>query len=155
MVVSIRSVKMIVACAVLAVAMTACSSSSKSSSSTSPSAHGLSAADFCAKIQNEADAFRFTSVAGKSPEDLKSTYSTLADRLERLESQAPNEIKDDLSTFVTFSKRIRAALADANYDPTKLSFSDLAGLFSTQTLTAIRHISTYISENCHFTSPTS
>lgn len=150
MIVSMRSVRMIVACGVVAVAMTACGSSSKPSSS-SPS----SSADFCAKIQGEADALQFTSVGGKSPEELKSTYSTLADKLERLESQAPSEIKDDFSTFVTFSKRIRATLADADYDPTKLSFSDLSGLFSPQTMTAIGHISDYLSQNCHFTTPSS
>jgi hypothetical protein len=154
MVVRVPSVKMIVACAVVAIAMTACSSSSKSSSSgTTPKP--VSAADFCAKIQSEADAFHFTSVGGKSPQELKNTYSTLADKLERLQSSAPSAIQDDFSTFVTFSKRIRATLADANYDPTKLSISDLAGLFSTQTLTAIQHISAYLSQNCHFTSPTS
>jgi len=151
-----RSAKVIVACAVVAIAMSACSSSSKpSSSSTSRPASGSSSADFCAKVQNEVDAFRITSFAGKTPGELKSTYSSLAQKLEKLESEAPSAISDDFTTFVTFTKRVQAVLADANYDPTKLSISDITGLFSSQATTAASHVVQYITQNCHFTTPAS
>jgi hypothetical protein len=154
MVVRVPSVKMIVACAVVAIAMTACSSSSKSSSSgTTPKP--VSAADFCNKIQNEIGALRITSFAGKTPDELKSTYSTLAQKLEKLEPEAPSAISDDFTTSVTFTKRVQAILANVNYDPTKLSISDITGLFSSQDTTAAAHVLQYITANCHFTSPTS
>jgi hypothetical protein len=151
MVVSMRSAKMIVAAVVVAVVMTACSSSSKPSSGTTPKP--ASAADFCAKIQHEIDAFRITSFAGKTPDELKSTYSSLAQKLEKLESEAPSAISDDFTTFVTFTKRVQATLADVNYDPTKLSISDITGLFSPQATTAGTHVVQYITASCHFTTP--
>jgi ABC-type phosphate/phosphonate transport system substrate-binding protein len=153
MVVSMRSAKMIVAAVVVAVAMTACSSSSKPSSGTTPKP--ASAADFCAKIQNEIDAFHITSFAGKTPDELKSTYSSLAQKLEKLESEAPSAISDDFTTFVTFTKRVQATLADVNYDPAQLSISDITGLFSSQARTAATHVLQYVTANCHFTAPTS
>jgi hypothetical protein len=148
-----RSVKVIVAVTVVALALTGCRSSSKASSpdkTAASSGNRVSAADFCAKVKDEVDAFDVTGISVKSPDELRHTYHNLAPRLEKLASEAPSEIASDFQTFVTLEKKLDAVLADADYDPTQLSLSALPELASPSTLSALRNIGTYFRTQCHF-----
>jgi hypothetical protein len=160
---------LIVGCAIAAIALAACSSSSKSASTaTNPSGAtttngssgngsgggGGGGGDFCSKVKSDAQAFSSAGFTGKSAQDLKSVYSGLDAKLEQIKSDVPSAIKGDFDTYITFIKKFQKTLADANYDYTKLSPSDLVGLYSGNTGTALAHIGQYFAQNCHFSTPT-
>lgn len=163
-----RSRKLIVACALLAIGAAACGSSSKTASTpTSNGSSGVTTTNgassngggggggsaFCDKVKSDAAAFSSAGFTGKSASDLKSIYSGLDAKLEQMKSDVPSAIKGDFDTYITFIKKIQTALANANYDYTKLAVSDLTSLADPKLGTAAQHISQYFTQNCGFTTP--
>ena len=164
----------IVAVAIFAIGLGACSSSSKSTSAPSAntsagltpttansgggsgaaSGGGSGGGSFCDEVRNDQDAFQNSSIATKTPADLKTLYSKLVPALEHAQSEAPSAIKADFATFITGFKALNSALDAAGYDVRKLSPSSLAGLDSADFKAASDHIETYITQVCHIAPPT-
>jgi hypothetical protein len=101
-----------------------------------------------------ASSFASTAFTGKNANDLKSEYSGLDAKLNKLESEAPSALKNDFATYAAFSKKVEKILADANYDYTKLSPTDLIGLYTPQLSSALKNISAYFQNQCGITTPT-
>ena len=146
-----RSVKFVVVGLAIALALSACSSSSNSSGSTTTTIK-VTTVDFCAQVKSQADAFDITGITRKSKADLKRIYNDGAGKLDQLAAAAPAAIHDDMQTFVTLAKQLRAELADVNYDPSQLSLSAIPALTSPSTLAAVTHIGGYLRDQCHLVS---
>jgi hypothetical protein len=148
-----RPVKFLLAGAVVVLALGACSSSSKpSASGPTTTTKVLTQADFCAKVQSQADAFDLSGISGKSKDELKRIYNDNADQLDQLVAIAPPAIKDDMQSAVNLIKQVHAALVDVDYDPSQLSLSALPGLTSPSTLAAGARIASYLRDDCHIVS---
>jgi hypothetical protein len=161
----------------LAIGTAACGSSSKTStgsvtsapgssteSTGSPGAAGTtttiklsgsSSSNFCDLARADDKAFSSSSPAGVSPSDLKKQYENLGPALQQAADKAPSAIKGDFQVFLNAFKPYLQALADANYDVTKLNVSSLQGLDSPAVDAASNHIEQYFTQVCHITTPTS
>jgi hypothetical protein len=147
-----RSVKLVVAGAVVALALSACSSSSKSSNGPTTTAKPITTADFCAQVKSQVEAFDFTGLTRRSKADLKRIYNESADQLDALAAAAPPEIHQDMQTVVNIVKQLHAELADAGYDPSQLSLSAIPGLTSPSSIAATAHVASYFRDTCHIVS---
>ncbi len=165
-------VKSLFAVAILvALGATACGSSSKTSTgtatsapgSTSPSGggstttiklKGSSSSDFCDLARADDKAFSNVNPTGLSTSDLKKQFENLGPALQQAADKAPKEIKGDFQTFINAFKPYLQALADANYDFTKIKPSSVTGLESPAVRAASNHIEQYFTQVCHITSPT-
>jgi hypothetical protein len=160
----------------VALGATACGSSSKSGSGTSTTAPGSSggstsspaggstttiklsgsgSSDFCNLARADDKAFSNFNPTGSSAADLKKQFENLGPALQQAADKAPSEIKGDFETFVNAFKPYLQALADANYDFTKIQPSSVAGLESPKVQAASDHIEQYFTQVCHITTPTS
>jgi hypothetical protein len=178
------SQKLIITVALLAVTAAACGSSSKgASSSTTPTSAASSSAgspttaagssvtpttakpksfsgdsggSFCNEIRDDTSAFNSSDIATKTPADLKSLYSKLVPALEHAQSKAPDAIKGDFGTFVTFFKKLNDAFKAANYNFENLDPTKFASLDSPAIQTASTNIENYVVQVCHIkeTTPT-
>ena len=138
-------VKYLLAVAILlALGATACGSSSKSSSSSS----------FCNLARADDKAFSNFDPTGKSAAELKQRFQNLEPALQKAADQAPAEIKGDFQTFVNAFKPYLQALADANYDFSKLRASSVAELESPKVQAASDRIGQYFTRVCHFSATT-
>jgi len=66
---------------------------------------------------------------------------------------APQAIKSDFEVFINAFAPYLKALADANYDYTKIKPSSVQGLQSSTFQAASQHIVQYLSQVCHITTP--
>jgi hypothetical protein len=176
-------VKSLLAVAMLcAIGTAACGSSSKSSTgsvtsapgasgTTSPSGattstpdggstttiklSGSTSSDFCDLARADDKAFSDDSPAGQSIADLKKQYQALGPALQKAADKAPSAIKGDFEVFLNAFKPYLQALADANYDVTKIDASQLTGLESPAVTAASDHIEQYFTQVCHITPPAS
>jgi hypothetical protein len=158
----------------VALGATACGSSSKSATGTSTSAPGSSggstspsdsgstttiklngsgSSDFCDLARADDKAFSNFDPTSVSAADLKKQFENLAPALQQAADKAPSEIKGDFETFVNAFKPYLQALADANYDFSKINPTSVSGLESPAVQTASDHIEQYFEQVCHITTP--
>jgi hypothetical protein len=170
--------RMLVLVALVAVGAAACGSSSKSATSDTPTTLSTSAAsptsaassgtpttaktekvsgnsnsNFCELARNYTDASG-KEVATETPPELKKLYSSLLPKLKQAEDIAPSQIKGDFATFVTFFKQLDSTLAAAQYNFENLSPTALQSLDTPAIEAASQHISAYMTQVCHITTPT-
>jgi hypothetical protein len=162
----------------VAIGATACGSSSKNStgsvtsapgsttaSTTGPSGSGTtttttklsgsSSSDFCDLARADEKAFSGANAASLSSENLKKDFANLGPALQHAADVAPKAIKSDFEVFINAFKPYLKALADANYDFTKIKPSSVTGLESPGVQAASDHIQQYFTQVCHLTPPTS
>jgi hypothetical protein len=159
----------------VAIGATACGSSSKGSTGSVTSAPGSSTAstgspsggttttvklkgssssDFCNLARADQKAFNGANVAALSAADLKKDFENLGPTLQHAADAAPKAIKSDFLVFINAFEPYLKALADANYDFTKIKPTSVSGLQSPAVQAASEHIQQYFTQVCHITSPT-
>jgi hypothetical protein len=173
-------VKSLLAVAILvAIGTAACGSSSKSSTGSVTSApgssgpsgattsspdggttttiklKGSSSSNFCDLARADDKAFSNVDPTGLSAADLKKQFENLGPALQQAADKAPSEIKGDFETFLNAFKPYLKALADANYDFTKIQPTSVSGLESPAVQAASDHIEQYFTQVCHITPPSS
>jgi hypothetical protein len=131
------------------------SSSDSGGSTTTIKLNGSSSSDFCDLARADDKAFSNVDPTGLSASDLKKQFENLGPALQQAADKAPSEIKGDFTTFINAFKPYLQALADANYDFTKIQPSSVSGLESPAVQAASDHIEQYFTQVCHITSPTS
>jgi hypothetical protein len=169
-----RARSLIAVAVFIAVGASACGSSSKSptavgatgtTTTTSPTASGApggapttiklsgsSGSNFCQLARSDQAAFSSPDLS--NPANLKKEYQNLGKALQDAANAAPSAIKGDFETFITAFKPYLQALADANYDFTKVNTDSLKAISSTQVDTASQHIEQYFEQVCHISPPT-
>jgi hypothetical protein len=131
----------------------ATTSSPGGGSTTTIKLSGSSSSNFCDLARADDKAFSNFNPTGLSASDLKKQFENLGPALQQAADKAPSAIKSDFETFVNAFKPYLKALADANYDFTKIQPSSVSGLESPAVKTASDHIEQYFTQVCHITPP--
>ncbi len=124
---------------------------------TTGSSGGSGGSGFCAQARAVASSFKSSDFTRKSATDLKQAYQNFQSNMDHAISVAPSAIKGDLQTLRDAYTPLLKALADANYDYTKLNASSLAGisdLAKPNVLAASQHVAQYFASSCGVTSTT-
>jgi hypothetical protein len=147
---------------VVALVLSGCGSSKKTTATASatgttaapkttsaPNFHGSSNSKFCDLAR------QLEAKAQVSPNaDLKTTYAQLDSEISQILAVTPSAIKADMVTLTTGIRKIRDALAAANYDVTKLDPSSLQSLDSPEFKAAGDRVSAYGQQVCGITTTT-
>jgi hypothetical protein len=170
-----RAKSMLAVAVFVAIGATACGSSSKSSTGSVTSAPGSSTAssgpsgggttttiklkgssssDFCNLARADDKAFSGANLSSLNSTDLKKDFENLGPALQHAADVAPDAIKGDFHVFINAFVPYLKALADANYDFTKVKPTSVSGLESPAVQAASDHIQQYFTQVCHITSPT-
>ncbi len=87
-----------------------------------PDFSGSGSKEFCSQAKGFEDTLGNSDFGQSSdPAQLKKDFANAQDALKKLESSAPNEIKDDVSTVSAALTSLIGVLESANYDFTKLA----------------------------------
>jgi hypothetical protein len=123
-----------------------------------PDFSGSGSKEFCSQAKGFEDTLGSGDFGQSSdPAQLKDDFGNAEDALKKLESSAPDEIKDDVSTVSAALTSLIGVLESANYDFTKLA-QDPAALaqlesFSSQEVTdASARVEAYLSQVCGISS---
>lgn len=119
---------------VLAGALTACSGG------------GGSIEAFCEDASALEDGSAFDALSGTDPEAGKAAFAELVDQVKDID--APDEIEDDWSTFVSGIESLNDALQDADLEDPEAMANAFEEIDSEGIQTASDNIGTFTQENC-------
>ena len=124
-------------------------------STTDANFSGKGSKEFCSLLKKVSEDDSLLSSTDTAPATLKANFTEILGTGKELESKAPNEIKADVSAFVSFFKEFDAVLRKVDYDIMKLG-EDAATAAEFQKLSvefepAVNRLTQYTEKVCGIT----